>query len=105
MQNLQVTDADIQAALEDLNAFVLRRLESKGRNPFVSTHEALGVIVEEMDEFLDAVRRNDSCDVHDEIVDVAVGCWFALASMYATGAYSADTGSTPKRSQREDANV
>jgi hypothetical protein len=39
--------------------------------PFASTHEALGVAVEEWDEFRDAIRSNDLAAVQHECLDLA----------------------------------
>ena len=38
---------------------------------FASTHEALGVAVEEFDELRDAIRANDLVAIRDEALDVA----------------------------------
>lgn len=38
---------------------------------FASTHEAYGVLAEEVDELLDAIRCNDAQWVIDEAIDVA----------------------------------
>lgn len=39
--------------------------------PFTSTHEALGVLVEEMAELTDAIRQNDADAVQAEALQVA----------------------------------
>jgi hypothetical protein len=39
--------------------------------PFASTHEALGVALEEWDEFRDAVRMNDANTTIEEALDLA----------------------------------
>lgn len=39
--------------------------------PFASTHEALGVAVEEWDELRAAIRSNDLMAISDECVDLA----------------------------------
>lgn len=38
---------------------------------FTSTHEALGVLIEEMMELKNAIHRNDMVDVRDESIQVA----------------------------------
>jgi NTP pyrophosphatase (non-canonical NTP hydrolase) len=38
---------------------------------FSSTHEALGVAVEEWDEFRDAIKRNNAAAVEHECLDLA----------------------------------
>lgn len=39
--------------------------------PIASTHEALGVILEELDELLAAIRANDMLHIRDEALDLA----------------------------------
>lgn len=39
--------------------------------PFASSHEALGVIMEEFDELREAIRSNDPVRIHDECLDMA----------------------------------
>lgn len=39
--------------------------------PFTSTHEAYGVLAEEVSELLDAIQRNNRVDIGSEGVDVA----------------------------------
>ena len=38
---------------------------------FASSHEALGVIMEEFDELREAIRSNDPVRIHDECLDMA----------------------------------
>lgn len=38
---------------------------------FASTHEALGVAVEEWDELRDAIKANDPADIEHECLDLA----------------------------------
>lgn len=58
---------------------------------FSSTHEAYGVLAEEVDELLDAIRCNDAQWVIDEAIDVAAVA-IRLANEVANG------GSICKRS-------
>ena len=39
--------------------------------PFRSSHEALGVLLEEFDELKEAIQRNDRMDVQAEAIQVA----------------------------------
>lgn len=39
---------------------------------FASTHEALGVAMEEWQEFIDAIRSNDQDEVQQECLDLVV---------------------------------
>ena len=49
------------------------RMDTAGRRygPFASTHEALGVAIEEWDELRAAIQSNKLMDISDECVDLA----------------------------------
>ena len=70
-------------AVDDVVKALLKRLQQKGNSSYASNHEALGVITEEYFEYVDAVKNNDNQHVYEELVDIAVGCIFAVASMRA----------------------
>jgi len=53
---------------------------------FASTHEAFGVLAEEMAELLDAIRANALMDVGREAVQVSAVA-FRLASHCVTGSH------------------
>lgn len=55
-------------------------IENKGDGAFVSDHEAYGVIAEENDELLEALRSNEYGKFESELIDVIVSCLWALAS-------------------------
>lgn len=78
----QVSDENLNKALEEMVRAVGKRLEDKGRGAFVSHHEGLGIITEEYTELVLAVQQNDPVDVASEAMDVAVGAVFLLASMF-----------------------
>jgi len=56
-----------------------RRLDQKGYGTFLSTHEILGVLSEEFDEFEAAVHKNNQEEVLKELMDVAVGAVFGCS--------------------------
>jgi len=43
----------------------------------------LGIITEEYYEFVEAVYSNDFNEIREEMIDIAVGCLFGVASMDA----------------------
>ena len=65
-----------QVSLSDGLSDVLRaidgRMQRAGKRygPFASTHEALGVAVEEWDELRDAIRENEIDAVEHECIDL-----------------------------------
>ena len=70
-------------AIASLEAELDRRLDEKGSGTFASTHEILGVLTEEHTELIEAVRSNAVSDVRKELLDIAVGCVFAVACIDA----------------------
>lgn len=82
-QRVEVQDLEQTGALKLLADNLTKRLVSKGRMGFISIHEILGAVEEEMDELKDAVRSDDRTQVVDELLDVAIGCVFGVASILA----------------------
>ncbi len=54
---------------EEINRIARQSEERYG--PYTSSHEAFGVLAEEVSELLDAIRENDCAGVRDEAIDVA----------------------------------
>lgn len=81
MNRPTVSDKILLQAIEEFTVNLGRRIEEKGRDAFISSHEMLGVISEEYHELIDAVRQNDPVDVASELADIAVACIFSFASM------------------------
>lgn len=74
--SLSSVDGAINRIVEKLH----KRINHYGDFCYASRHEAIGLIQEEINELWDAVRENDNDDFESELIDVAVGCIFALAS-------------------------
>ena len=51
-----------------------RRCAKHGTQPYASSHEMLGVLLEEFDEVKDAVRANAASSIDDEVMDVLIVC-------------------------------
>ena len=75
----KITKKSQQLALRLLDEAMAERLREKGTGTFASSHEVLGVIQEEFDELLAAVRGNDITAVKYELLDIAVGAIFGVA--------------------------
>lgn len=70
------------AVNQAITATVLKldeRLKRYGHGTYASRHEALGIVAEEWHELVEAVKGNDVSEFEQELIDVAVGCIFALA--------------------------
>ncbi len=72
-------------AMERVRLAMERRLKEKGEGTFASSHEVLGIIAEEYDELIDAVRANDMTKVDKELEDIAVACVFAMSCIEEEG--------------------
>jgi NTP pyrophosphatase (non-canonical NTP hydrolase) len=59
------------------------RLAARGEHAFVSRHEILGVLEEEMHELREAVRSGSIEDVRAELEDIVVAALWGGASIYA----------------------
>jgi NTP pyrophosphatase (non-canonical NTP hydrolase) len=55
-------------------------IENKGNHTFASTHEILGVIVEEYHELIEAVQSNERTEVISELHDLAVAAIWGIVS-------------------------
>lgn len=69
-------DADYSPAIQDAieEARQHMAIASGLYGDFASTHEALGVLVEEWDELRDAIRANALESIRDEAIDLAAAC-------------------------------
>ena len=81
MQRVVVPQVVLNDVMDAVNSKLAIRLAAKGSYSYMSYHEGLGIITEEFKELIDAVQSNDNAATNEELIDVAVGCIFALASM------------------------
>lgn len=77
----QVSMDDINSASEEVVQHLLETLKMKGSGIFVSSHEILGVLTEEMMEFQDEVRANNYETQLKELHDIATSAIFGIISM------------------------
>ncbi len=77
----ELIKADIMRALNEHKLKTYDRLEEKGKKPFNSSHESLGIITEEYHELTHAVESNDIVKIRKEIIDIGVACILSLASI------------------------
>jgi hypothetical protein len=83
MDRVQITDKQIDDAIERVDWMLGMSLKEKGHGTFASTHEILGMATEEYNELKEAVHNKDYGNIEEEIIDLAVGCVFALACIRA----------------------
>lgn len=83
MNRPQISELQIQQVVANFEMALRERLQQKGHGAFVSTHEIVGVVAEEYDEMMDALRQNNRPNFRSELLDVAVGCVFGVACVDA----------------------
>ena len=75
----QISKAKVLNAVLETRQQLLNRLEQKGYGAWLSRHELLGFLTEEYLEAAEAVHSGTSSDIKSELMDIAVGCIFAIA--------------------------
>lgn len=84
MKRKHVTDENIKRAICRVLHKLKKDLLRKGRGAFASSHEIYGILAEELNvELLEAIHQNKPKQIRSELIDVAVGALFAIASYEA----------------------
>ncbi len=83
-ERLKVTEIYIDTALDILKSEIMRRIDQKGDYSFINDHEFLGIVTEEYNELIEAVKSNNTDNVSQEGMDIAVACVFNVAGIIAT---------------------
>jgi hypothetical protein len=55
--------------------------KKKGEGAAISTHEVYGLLAEEMDELMEAMRDDDASHFYDELMDIAVAALHGAVSL------------------------
>jgi len=79
----ELDKTQLDVVMADCKAELLSRIERHGNDSFVSSHECLGKLVEEMHELTEEVIANDPAAVEQELWDVAIAAIWAVASKRA----------------------
>ena len=80
-----VPASEVERAISRMTERLVDRVEKHGPGAYAGPHETLGILDEEFDELRDAVRSNVDEDVAKELLDIAVGCIFGIASLRTVG--------------------
>ncbi len=80
-QRKEMSDAEILLSFNTVRDKLLMRLKQKHRGSFIGPHETFGIIAEEYDELLEALRADNVRDFHDELVDIAVAAILGITSL------------------------
>ena len=73
-------DEDLEKILDLVKFKVDRRLEEKGRERYAGPHETYGILAEEFDELMEAMRDNNAMNFYLEVLDIAVAAVLGMAS-------------------------
>lgn len=79
MNRINITKAAVDRGVEEIHEKTLYRLNQKGWQTLSSTHEILGVIAEEYQELIEAVKEGDHEKIKQELLDIGVACGFGAA--------------------------
>ena len=82
MNRTQLTDEQINNAIQIILDKLDYRLNQKGYGTFTSKHEILGVITEEYNEFSEEVHGLNYGNMENELIDIAVGAIFGVACLH-----------------------
>lgn len=82
-QSVEITPDLISESLALLGINLHRRLKEKGFDSFINPHEILGATLVEVRELEEAVHGKNVQSITEELMDVAVGCIFGVASIKA----------------------
>lgn len=72
----------VEAAFSALRAHLVECRKKHGTEAYASVHETLGILLEEVDELMDAVRSNDTRQVLAELLDVAQVAVYGVACLH-----------------------
>jgi NTP pyrophosphatase (non-canonical NTP hydrolase) len=80
--NRQVVEFEAKkAVMDDFRRMLGHRIVEKGDKTFASRHEVLGVLTEEFQELVDAVKSNSMDSFEAELLDIMVGAFWGLCSL------------------------
>jgi len=86
MSRKNLTQCNLNDAMNCIRDKLFYRSEQKGMGSMTSGHEILGIITEEVGEYQEAVQKNLSDEEKiQELLDIAVGCAFGIASIKSGG--------------------
>ena len=85
MDRPEISNELINDLVERFREELQDQIAKKGRTGWVSSHETSGCILEEFDEFKQAVHDNDREQAKKELSDLMVAALWGLASEEAGG--------------------
>lgn len=80
-QRPKLENKNIQKSISEVSGAFKRKLNSKGKGALISPMEILGKLTEEYYEVENEVHNKKIHDLKNELMDVAVVCLWAIASI------------------------
>ena len=77
----KVTEKQLESSITLVLDELKKKIKKKGPGAMISSHECLGVLDEEFDEFKVEVQKNDTDAQITEAVDVALTAIWVIASL------------------------
>ena len=77
----QLNDQHIKETIKQITNKLKTQLSKKGKGIFISSHECLGILKEEFDEYSLSVHNNNMLEQYNELLDIAVASIISIASM------------------------
>lgn len=77
----RISDDYIASAITEVSQHLGQMVRDKGDAAFVSSHEILGKLAEEFQEYMEAVRQNNYNTIRKELIDIGVIVLFGLAGL------------------------
>ena len=81
MQRSQITDEEVENAIRVFRDKLQKVRSIKGNDSWASTHEILGLLMEEVREVEDEVRTGNKVAMVDELLDVAIIAVYGVACL------------------------
>jgi hypothetical protein len=85
MPRNEIDESAILDCFKKIEAKLIQRFEEKGTKSFTSSHEAMGVIDEEVDEAKLAVHDNDHKQLEEEFLDIIIAAMVGVMSIDVKG--------------------
>lgn len=96
-RRIDVSNQELVDALKMIGDGLHKRLAEKGGKSFIGLHEIDGALDEEVREWKSEVHGGDTRAAVSELVDIAVGCAFGIASVSAIAREEAARAARPSK--------
>lgn len=75
-----LTKKHIKSVFDRIKKQLSAKIAKRGMGRYDSVHEIYGIVAEEAYELLKATHENNNQEFVDELLDIAIGCLWGIAS-------------------------